>query len=662
MSEEEIKRPQEATDLKQSADKVKGYESYYPKWINEYMEGGNTIFSDYELGGFRKTAQRYDEEYIPAMELFVDALQSTNSPMSGVLIKGISGVIKLMKDVVEYLDVIVGDNTENVVSQEDIGRLFQSMSTIEKQVGDYNKLAMQDKATKEVAKEVKDSTKVGLDDIGETSKLAGQRFKKSAPGKSLGKKIQDFSPKGTQLGKEMLSGVAGGLLGPLGGLGSIGVEAIGGVIQRRKQKKLSKERKKFASSVTGGVPFIEEEEFEMQQGLREGGRGMGGVIGGMPGAYSDSRGRMHDSSGKFISQDAQQGSARPGRHKAPRGSKGFENVGTAAVGGKDSGGMSLFTFFHKHAHRAKWTKEVLSTLKKIQKKAGKGGGGGGGLVQTAIGSALGVGAAGGTAAAAAGGLGLLGTSLAIGGGVVGTGLMAADAVRAGGVAEREGWLGPKGERISAGKGVAASVGGMFGGTGKGVGEEGATKGGLARNIGAGVAKGAGTGAMIGALGGPVGMAVGAAVGASIGGITHAIGGKRMAKAAKTVWDVSPLGMAVNAGSKLASGFKKKKIDKENAHIQDLYQQNVKLREKRKLEESMDIKKQEVKPAESKDSIKDFKEQFNPENIRAVIASDPDVQNVASSMKKVQDIGVKEIAPILREEVALKRLLANNQRQ
>jgi hypothetical protein len=600
---EEIKRPDEAENLKQAADKLQGYENYYPRWISEYVEGGNTIFSEYELGVFRQTAIKYDDEYIPALELFVGELEKSDSKNAGNIIKGINSVIAMMKNVVDYIEVIVADNTSNVVSQEDIGRLFMSMSMIEQQTIEYHNLAMRDKQTREAAEAVKDSTKVELQKISRTSKLASQMFKKAVPKKGLLARAKEITPGGYDLGKSLLGGVAAATLGPFGELGRLAVEAGTGAIGRYRQAKVSAGRRTFAKEITGGVPYIPEETFEETEVQRQGGTGLSlyGLSGGKPTYRREGNRFVKDIGGGENIYERGRGMAI--RRAQPQAIQPVMQRSDVSVGSAKMTGKSLFNFFDKEAYNAKWTKEMLSLFRRMNKGIGEVDGGGG-LVETAIGSALGIGA----------GAGLLGRMK----GLLGKGVSKAGmAVKGAGGAVARGGAGLVAKGGTALKGVAAVA-----------------------------SKAALPAAAITAA-----AAGGWMAGRAIGGMK--VGGKTIDK---RVEEFAVKNIFGDEKKKLKKAAKKDTGNSVVSRALELQALNPELTTKEAVtmvtqqDKSKGLSKPAVEEKKTTDAIDIKSKELNLSEVQASIMQDKDVKNAIGGLKEIQKIKEERIEPVIQNDI------------
>ena len=179
-----------------------------------------------------------------------------------------------------------------------------------------------------------------------------------------------------------------------------------------------------------------------------------------------------------------------------RGSSALSGLG-GLTGGMGAGlaGSSLFEFFNQDAYKARWTRELLDTVKKIAGSTSN-------TFSTLIPNLL--------------------KLLPVVAGVVGIGMGLWDAYKGWGKAGK--WFGT--DKPNLGQKASSAAGGFLGGTGPGLGEKGSTWDGVIKNALWGMLKGAFIGASVG---GPAAIPA-AVIGAVTGLVTHLIGGERIAKA------------------------------------------------------------------------------------------------------------------------------------
>jgi len=457
-------------------------------WSEQFAKEGFSIFNEKSVKLFRQMQIKYTD-----FHSFFDKLSSLYQGQRMTAEQEKAGKsIALVEDIVSQIDKLLDAKT--TPSAKEVDSLFNLTNELDENIKFFRgqgieKLSF---AMQKRIEEAESKTGISLDRLGKSAELM------MAKTRTVGRTKQEQFQKQHPLMAETMkglggigAGVAGAMLGPLGGIATKAFD----LYRKQRQKKIT----------VGNMAAASDLSLESEQS-------------------SESLRKTHDrlfAGGKDPIPETVAEKSRTITEGLARSQKALPQIS------KDQGGMvkttsvglgnALFSFFQNDAYRTKWTKDLMDVLNKIAGTKGKEQVGT--TASAGIGSSLLAGGIGGL-------LTKLGPMLAnaapILAGIAGLGMGVWDAFKAQKTAKDKGWLGKPGEELHGGQKIAAGVGGVLGGTGPGVGEKGVSVGDVAKNALWGTIKGAAIGFMVG---GPIGAAVGAGVGLS-GGL---IGGKRIAQ-------------------------------------------------------------------------------------------------------------------------------------
>jgi len=508
-----------------------------PKWAKEYtaIGVGPYMFAPQQ----RALLEAIREKYLKSYAGHLEKLKNYFKTPAGRAKRGLVSVLHTINECAEMVKVIGLKvdallSTTNPATEDDIKELFVTMKSLKERLRVLVDFANENERAREIFKKFQEETLIDIKSLGEAHKFMEIRLRGIVPRESwMARAAKGAPPEIRELPRAFGYGALG-LLGPAAGLGEWAVKSITGMVRAYREKKARRQALKIAPVLERESAFAKIPEYALAQGQPLF-KTMAGPVEPKEvrvGGAKVSIGELPPEVQARIKQEV------VAKERAPAPIAGGGGLNTRLLATAMSG--ALFLFFNKEAFRARWTSEIYKMLIKTKGLGGvaavKGGGGlaeavGGGLLTRLgnIGKTIGRGiTAAGRFMISPAGLGLAGAGMGIW-----------DAFKAQRAAKEQEWFGETGKPLTIGQKISAGIGGFLGGTGKGLGEKGATLGDVAKQTGWGLAKGAAIGGAIGSIIPGLGTAIGAAVGAGIGGLTHLVGGGRIAKGLYSLWKKLP---------------------------------------------------------------------------------------------------------------------------
>jgi len=310
------------------------------KWADEYTKKGSDLFGEEAIKSLRMVKKKYTQDYMSFFSQLDDMYAGMRMTQDR---KQINQVISDLKEIGFIIDKLL--TVKNVKEgNEDTGRLYELMDAVDSGFKYYSNPSNLSVPLQKRIQEVEKKSGVKVADIAKANQAIKGRVAES--GSRLKRKEEPFYAEQISALGDFLKPAATQLLGPFGNVAELGGKAIGGIsgmLKKRREQKIDLKRRAFAQSTLLAGEETPENFSSAYRNLAVEGIGPLRQNINMPRSYRRSapRATLGGLTSAFsTSADRKQEKMR-----------------------QDSTKKSLWNFFNKDAFRAKWTKELLSSVK-----------------------------------------------------------------------------------------------------------------------------------------------------------------------------------------------------------------------------------------------------------------------------------------------------------
>lgn len=381
----------------------------YPHWVKLYLEKGFAVFSPDEIALLRRMKAKYEQDFVLFISSLIARLKIKGKPQPGreELIQDLIFTRRKIKELVEYIGDLLGEK-KRPASAEEIKGLFETMLIINQKMKQYQELAEADSVLREKIVQAKEKTGVSLENVVKVTELSSLTMKRMVPKmtiKERAAKFKEMAPEAYGLYTGLKSAALTAFLGPFAQLGELAWKTIRGIQEKRREKKISAERERFAAETLLGKEYTPEALREAYEELKVRGKPLRPYLptvereGVKPKVIREKRRKKvaEEAISEFkpeIVEKEELPKVRIAGTKEELAPEIAEKLGLYKMAGvseakvpKMSLGkipavssanvflLGLTNFFNKFAYQTRWTKEVLDSLKKISAgiRTGKGG-------------------------------------------------------------------------------------------------------------------------------------------------------------------------------------------------------------------------------------------------------------------------------------------------
>ena len=334
-------------------------------WEGAFLKGGLSVFDEATVETFKRIQNKYAMDYVPYLDKMIRSVG-----------KELSAPVKELKVTVQSLirdiGVVLSGKMTGTGSEKLIQRIQQEMMDVEKGLKYIRQQSLDSKRFGKAAELAERLTGVSLEELKQSQEAIGEKMTDIKPEKhGLLETVKKKTPALYEAGQGVAGSLATAFLGPFSGitklLGTTGIDMYKAIKERQMEKK----EKKIATALT---PMSKEYDEGMLESLyKKQGQGID-----LQKILQGSGFGKNDKLTEIIAELSGAGKHGKGKtvHQAdtPRKRSGAKEAAQATmlpflgvergVGEK----TDIFLFFDKFAHKAKWTREVLESLKKIQKE------------------------------------------------------------------------------------------------------------------------------------------------------------------------------------------------------------------------------------------------------------------------------------------------------
>ena len=339
-----------------------------PKWVDGYITFGLDFLKPRDIRLLRSKQVFYANTVVPLLA----AMRNSYSNKTAIW-KDINEAHTEAQSVVRLFGALFAERARSEEGREELlSDLYTDISSVRSYLAAFDDKRKETPAFAKKIQSAEKSSGVSFEDALSGSSTTEQDLEKGVKGQreNILSGVRRYAPGVYDFGREVLGGFATAALGPFAQIGQIALGGAVGVGKFVGEKIRAHQRRRLLGTIGDFFSGAGESARTFGDAFGRRARGssdLGGIFGGFGGG-SGRRGRSRE----------RRGGGR-GRGRREDIYEDFDDIG---AGGRfrraaDRGSSrtswnkrEIFVFFDKHAYRAKWTAEVLRTLKKIAKSKG----------------------------------------------------------------------------------------------------------------------------------------------------------------------------------------------------------------------------------------------------------------------------------------------------